>query len=67
MWPQEEIQLSHCVMSDRGPLLNIEPLADDSCEEIIVHLESWTKGQEEIIKLNPKEENRLVIKIGAQD
>lgn len=47
--------------------LNIEPLTDDSCEEIIVHLESWTKGQEEFIKLNPKEKNRLVIKIGAQD
>lgn len=46
--------------------LNIEPLTDDSCEAIIVHLESWTKGQEEFIKLNPKAENRLVIKIGAQ-
>ncbi len=43
--------------------LQIDPLSDDSCEEIIVHLNGWTNGEEELIKLDPKIDNKISIRI----
>ncbi len=42
--------------------LTIEPLSDSSCENIIVHLKSFGKGKE-VIKLDPKSQNRFKIQI----
>ncbi|MCD6347430.1 MAG: hypothetical protein J7L96_08430 [Bacteroidales bacterium] len=48
----------------RSANLDIKPMSDDSCENIIVHLDSWTDGDEKPIKLDPKKHNKLTIQIG---
>ncbi len=42
--------------------LNIDALLDDSCENIILHLDTFDK-RKEVVKLKPGRQNRLTIKI----
>jgi len=48
----------------RSAKLKVEPLSDPSCNDIVVHLDGWTKSANgKVIKLNPGKQNELTIPI----
>lgn len=66
--PFGKLSLELAVAEDgQSATLKINPLSDPSCQNIIVHLDSFGQDKGQVIRLNPDEKNQLTIDVSLSN